>query len=78
MAKVKALHEIHRAKGVVKAGEIFTVTGEELEYLRKVGAVSNDLEDGPVEVEGTVEPKVTKKAGKADTAAASGDDLGLE
>ena len=71
MAKVKALHEIHRVSGVVTAGTVFEATGEELAYLRSVGAVSSDIEDA--EVVETAKPKAGKKAATEQT-----DDLGLE
>ena len=45
MAKVTAIHEIGRPGEVIKPGQTFTSTGEELVQLKAAGAIKYDTKD---------------------------------
>lgn len=45
MAKVTAIHEIVRPGEVIKPGQNFTSTGEELAQLKAAGAIKYDTKD---------------------------------
>lgn len=47
MARVKAVHSIRKGKKEIRPGEQFDSSGDELEYLRKVGAVVPADEPAP-------------------------------
>lgn len=79
MAKVKAIHTIHRAgkrKGeqeVLTPGTEFESTGQELEGLKARGAVTVLEDDKPAKARKTTKASTTKAD---DTAGEDGDDLG--
>lgn len=87
MAKVIAIHEIVRPGEVIKPGQPFTSTGEELEQLKAAGAIkfgNSDAEDVEVktmksddggEGEGTQTPPAKAQTAAKGKAAKNDKDL---